>query len=97
MYVHVIWQTPTSFAVFEFVVVSLFLVTCWHVTQRPRAQRVELLMALLYALLFEELDIRLFNTYHYGAGYTLMLGHVPLVIALAWAVIISTSMDITDC
>ena len=94
---HVIWHTPTSFAVFELVVVSLFLVTCWHATQRPRSQRVELLMAVLYALLFEELDIRLFKTYHYGDGYALMLGQVPLVIALAWAVIISTSMHISDC
>jgi hypothetical protein len=97
MRLHDIWQTPTSFAVFEIVVVSLFLVTCWHATQMPRYQRAELLMAMLYALLFEELDIRLFQTYHYGAGYTLMLGQVPLVIALAWAVIISTSMYISDC
>jgi hypothetical protein len=63
----------------------------------PRFQRVELLTAGLYALLFEELDIRLFKTYHYDAGYTSMLGHVPLVIALAWAVIIYTSMHIADC
>jgi hypothetical protein len=83
--------------VFEIVVVCLFLVTCWHATQMPRAQRAALLTAVLYVLLFEELDIRLFKTYHYGAGYTLMLGHVPLVIALAWAVIISTSMHISDC
>jgi hypothetical protein len=82
---------------FELVVVSLFLVTCWHATQMPRAQRVELLTAVLYALLFEELDIRLFKTYHYAEGYTLMLGHVPPVIALAWAVIIYTSMQISDC
>jgi hypothetical protein len=82
---------------FELVVASLFLMTCWHATQMPRAQRAELLIAVLYALLFEELDIRLFKTYHYGAGYTLMLGQVPLVIALAWAVIISTSMHISDC
>jgi hypothetical protein len=82
---------------FEIVVVSLFLVTCWHATQMPRFQRVELFTAVLYALLFEELDIRLFKTYHYGAGYALMLGHVPLVIALAWAVIIYTSMHISDC
>jgi hypothetical protein len=97
MHLHVIWKTPTSFAVFEIVVVILFLMTCWHATQMPRFQRVELLTAVLYALLFEELDIRLFKTYHYGAGYALMLGHVPLVIALAWAVIISTSMHISDC
>jgi hypothetical protein len=51
---HVIWKTPTSFAVFEIVVVSLFLVTCWHATQMPRSQRAELLTAVLYALLFEE-------------------------------------------
>ncbi len=97
MRLHVIWKTPTSFAVFEIVVVSLFLVTCWHATQMPRSQRAELLTALLYALLFEELDIRLFKTYHYGEGYVLMLGHVPLVIVLAWAVIICTSMYISDC
>jgi hypothetical protein len=62
-----------------------------------RSQRVQLLMAVLYALLFEELDIRLSKTYHYGDGYTLMLGHVPLVLALAWTVILYTSMHILDC
>jgi hypothetical protein len=54
-------------------------------------------MVVLYALLFEELDIRLSKTYHYGDGYTLMLGHVPLVLALAWAVTLYTSMHILDC
>jgi uncharacterized membrane protein len=62
-----------------------------------RSQRAELLTAVLYTLLFEELAIRLFKTYHYGAGYELMLGYVPLVIALAWATIISTSMPLSDC
>jgi hypothetical protein len=59
--------------------------------------RVEILAAFLYALMFEELDIRIFKTYQYGDGYVLMRGDVPIVIALAWAVILYSCMHISDC
>jgi uncharacterized membrane protein len=85
------------FIVFEIFVLGLFLLAGWQVLQRGVSYRIEFVLALLYALLFEELDIRFFKTYQYGAGYTLLLGHVPLVIPLAWAVILSTSMQMSDC
>jgi hypothetical protein len=69
----------------------------WHVTRMKSYHRVEILTAFLYALMFEELDIRIFKTYHYGDGYVFMLGNVSIVIALAWAVIIYSSMHISDC
>jgi uncharacterized membrane protein len=86
-----------TFLVFEIFVLSLFLVACWQVLQRDAAHRLEFVLALLYALLFEELDMRFFKTYQYGEGYTLVLGHVPLAIPLAWAIILSTSMQMSDC
>jgi uncharacterized membrane protein len=86
-----------SFLPFELFIVGLFLLLCWHAVRMKAYHRAEYLTAFLYALMFEELDIRLFKTYHYGDGYFLMLGQVPIVIALAWAVIIYTSMQISDC
>jgi hypothetical protein len=68
MRLHVIWKTPTSFTVFELVVVSLFLVTCWHATQMPRSQRAELLMAVLYFSLLCRL-LRRLSTQHRALLY----------------------------
>lgn len=85
-----------SFIGFELTIVGLFLVVGWHITRNTICHRVEYLLAFLYALMFEELDIRLFHTYQYGEGYTLVLGQVPIVIAFAWAVILYTSMAMSD-
>lgn len=85
-----------SFIGFELTIVGLFLVVGWHATRNTICHRVEYLLAFLYALMFEELDIRLFHTYQYSEGYTLVLGQVPIVIALAWAVILYTSMAMSD-
>src|SRR4030095_5833240 len=68
MRLHLIWKTPTSFTVFELVVVSLFLVTCWHATQMPRSQRAELLMAVLYFSLLCRL-LRRLSTQHRALLY----------------------------
>jgi len=86
-----------SFIFFELSVLAIFLVTLWHSARRQAYHKTEFWVAFCYALLFEELDIRFFKTYHYGDGYSLVIGNVPIVIALAWAIIIYTSMQISDC
>jgi hypothetical protein len=85
-----------AFWAFELFIVGLWMIVGWHSLRIPLYYRVEFVVGGLYALLFEELNIRIFKTYHYGEGYALVFGHVPVVIVLAWAVILSTSMQLSD-
>ncbi len=85
-----------SFIFFEVCVLGVFIITLWHSTRRTPCHRAEVATAFLYALLFEELDMLFFKTYHYGEGYTLVIGNVPIVIALAWSIIIYSGMQVTD-
>ena len=57
---------------------------------------VEFVMIFFYGLLLEELDQRIFKSYHYSPDFFLTLGHVPIAIALLWAVILASSMAISD-
>jgi hypothetical protein len=85
-----------AFWAFELFIVGLWMRVGWHSLRIPLYYRVEFVVGGLYALLFEEPNIRIFKTYHYGEGYALVFGHVPVVIVLAWAVILSTSMQLSD-
>lgn len=85
-----------SFLIFEICVSAVFIITLWHSVRRTPFHRAELFTAFAYAILFEEIDMMLFKTYHYGNGYTFVIGNVPVVIALAWSIIIYTGMHISD-
>lgn len=60
-----------------------------------RARFVELVSAFLFGLLLEQGDIFLFGTYRYNENW-ILLGDVPVAIALTWALIIAGAMNITD-
>lgn len=53
-------------------------------------------MIFFYGLLLEELDMRIFKTYHYSKYFLLEWGLVPVSIAWLWAVILGSSMAISD-
>ena len=53
-------------------------------------------MIFFYGLLLEALDMRIFKTYHYGSGFFFWIGDVPIAIAWLWAVILASSMAISD-
>ncbi|HZR20187.1 MAG TPA: carotenoid biosynthesis protein, partial [Verrucomicrobiae bacterium] len=55
-----------------------------------------LLTCAFYGWLLEELNIKMFGTYHYPDVYLLRVGEVPLFIPFGWAVIIHSSMAITN-
>ena len=56
----------------------------------------ELLSAVPFGLLLEQGDITIFGSYAYNQGFFIKLGSVPLAIALAWAMIITSSMFMSD-
>lgn len=84
-----------GYAFLQLGVVVLFLVTAWRAWRHSSARLVELLTAFLFGLLLEQGDIFLFGTYRYNAHWVL-LGDVPIAIALTWAMIIAGAMNITD-
>src|SRR5260370_36689250 len=61
-----------------------------------RQRLVELLSAVPFGLLLEQGDIMIFGSYAYNQGFFIKLGSVPLAIALAWAMIITSSMFMSD-
>lgn len=61
-----------------------------------RQRLIELLSAVPFGLLLEQGDIKIFGSYAYSQGFFLKLGSVPVAIALAWAMIITSSMFMSD-
>jgi len=85
------------YAVMEAAVIVLFLRYArfaWRTGGRRRL--LELVSAVPYGLLLEQGDITIFGTYAYNQHFLLKLGAVPLVIALAWAMIINSCMFVSD-
>jgi uncharacterized membrane protein len=63
---------------------------------RGRQGLVELASAVPFGLLLEQGDIAIFGSYAYSPGFFLRVGAVPLAIALAWAMIVTSSMFMSD-
>jgi len=61
-----------------------------------RQRLIELLSAVPFGLLLEQGDIKIFGSYAYSQGFFLKLGSVPVAIALAWAMIITSSIFMSD-
>jgi hypothetical protein len=61
-----------------------------------RHRLVELLSAVPFGLLLEQGDITIFGSYAYNQGFFIKIGSVPVAIALAWAMIITSSMFMSD-
>ena len=61
-----------------------------------RRRLIELLSAIPFGLLLEQGDIKIFGSYAYSQGFFIKLGSVPVAIALAWAMIITSSMFMSD-
>ena len=80
----------------ELASLPLFL-WCWlELRARRRSEHMELLVTVLYGWLLETLDMWIFGTYRYQEATWWWVGHVPLYIPLLWAVIIHSSMELSD-
>ena len=70
---------------------------CWLETRRFRAGwHTELAVAFYYGCVLEILDMRVFGTYHYGRLTWWWVGELPLYIPLLWAIILHSSMVLSD-
>lgn len=86
---------PVWYAFLQLGVLATFGVTAVRAWRASRAQFVELVTAFLFGLLLEQGDIFLFGTYRYNPHWVL-LGDVPVAIALTWAMIIAGAMNLSD-
>jgi uncharacterized membrane protein len=85
------------FGLVEVVMLILFALSARFAYRTGGRQRLlELLSAVPFGLLLEQGDIRIFGSYAYNQGFFIKLGSVPLAIALGWAMIITSSMFMSD-
>src|SRR5205807_5824089 len=85
------------FGLVELVMLTLFgLSARFAYRSGGRRRLVELLSAVPFGLLLEQGDITIFGSYAYNQGFFIKLGSVPVAIALAWAMIITSSMFMSD-
>jgi uncharacterized membrane protein len=85
------------FGLVEVVMLILFALSARFAFRSGGRQRlIELLSAVPFGLLLEQGDIKIFGSYAYSQGFFLKLGSVPIAIALAWAMIITSSMFMSD-
>ncbi len=82
---------------FDFLYI-LFLI--YFIYLRKFARLLNFLSATIFGLSIEYLSIMFFDAYHYSTKFILQFGkapnNVPLVIAFCWAMIITSSMSISD-
>ncbi len=85
------------FGLVEVVMLILFALSARFAYRSGGRQRlIELLSAVPFGLLLEQGDIKIFGSYAYSQGFFIKLGSVPVAIALAWAMIITSSMFMSD-
>ena len=87
---------PFSFLFVELVALLLFFLAAFEARRKGLSRLTEFLMIFFYGIILEELDMRIFKSYHYGPHFSFTLWQVPVCIALLWAVIIAGSMAISD-
>lgn len=77
-------------------VVLLFLIHLLHAWRRGVTPTFVLLSAAFYGYILEQGDIFLFHSYAYNPDLHGFIGFVPLILPLAWAMIIYGAMLLTD-
>jgi Carotenoid biosynthesis protein len=85
------------FGLVEVVMLVLFVLSARFAYRAGGRQRlIELLSAVPFGLLLEQGDIKIFGSYAYNQAFFIKLGSVPVAIALAWAMITTSSMFMSD-
>ena len=89
-------MNPLYFLIAEIGAILFFVLGALEMRLKGRNYFYEFVMIFFYGLILEELDMRFFQSYRYGDGFSLMIHNVPVCIALLWAVIVAGSMAISD-
>lgn len=91
------FMTRLPYAVIEGMLLGLFILAIWFAWRSGgRRSLFELLSAVPYGLLLEQGDISIFGSYAYSQLFFVKIGAVPVAIALAWAMIITSCMYVSD-
>jgi len=86
-----------GYALLEIATLGLFALSMRFTLRTHGRQRlVELLTAVGFGLLLEQGDIAIFGSYTYNPLFFLRIGAVPIAIALVWALVITSSMFMSD-
>jgi len=87
----------TGYVLLEIAALGLFALSMRFAYRTGGRRRlVELLSAVPFGLLLEQGDIAIFGSYAYNQMFSLKVGAVPVAIALVWAMVINSSMFISD-
>ncbi|MFV2016024.1 MAG: carotenoid biosynthesis protein [Candidatus Heimdallarchaeota archaeon] len=86
---------------FELIYIVFFIIIIIaNYRRKYRRTVMELFSIVVFALILEYLSIKTYDAYQYSSDFVLQIGsqpdNVPIVIALAWAIIIGVSMKISD-
>jgi hypothetical protein len=84
-----------SFIIFEILVYILFIACLIDAWKREFGHVTELIGALLFGLLLEYINANYLVDYGYGR-FLVMIGNIPLAVGAGWAIIIYSSMAISD-
>jgi uncharacterized membrane protein len=87
----------TGYVLLEIAALGLFaLAMRFAYRTGGRLRLVELLSAVPFGLLLEQGDIAIFGSYAYNQLFFLKVGAVPIAVALVWAMVINSSMFMSD-
>ncbi|MGB8648837.1 MAG: carotenoid biosynthesis protein [Anaerolineae bacterium] len=83
------------YALLQLGILVTFIISAVRAAHVSPACLGELLTAAIFGLLLEQGDILLFGTYGYNSHWV-RIGDVPVAIALTWAMIIASAMNLSD-
>jgi uncharacterized membrane protein len=90
-------MSQTGYVLLEIATLVLFALSMRFAYRAGGRQRlVELLSAVPFGVLLEQGDIAIFGSYTYNQLFVLKVGAVPIAIALIWAMVINSSMFMSD-
>ena len=87
---------------FEVVIIILYLCSVIYLSKKKDYRQISTLIAgALFGVLLEYMNIGLGGGYGYSREFILQVGNppvnIPVVVALAWAMLFQTAHDISDC
>lgn len=83
------------YALIQIGILALYLLLAVRAWKKSPARLLELVTATIFGLLLEEGDILIWGTYHYNPNW-ILLDRVPIGIAMTWALIIVSALNMTD-
>jgi len=89
-----------QFLAIEIGLALMYVVCLIYILKKDKSMMLFFVSSTFYALLFENMNILLsYNSiggYYYNSNFEIFIAHLPLFVALAWSIIIYTSLKIAS-